>query len=82
MSRSDELTDRLLAYINAELTEDGAATVTIDTELFGGVLDSLRLIHLLAFIEQAIDDTIPDEDIVMDRFATPRKIAGAFWGDP
>jgi len=76
----DEFTERLIAYVNDELREGDTPPVEADTDLFTGeALDSLSLIHLLAFIELAIGSTIPDEDIVMDRFATPGKIAISFW---
>jgi acyl carrier protein len=80
MNRND-FTKRLIAYINDELLEGDRPPVEADTDLFTGeVLDSLSLINLLAFVELAIGSTIPDEDIVMDRFATPGRIAAGFWG--
>ena len=79
MNRND-FTKRLIAYINDELLEGDRPPVEADTDLFTGeVLDSLSLINLLAFVELAIGSTIPDEDIVMDRFATPGRIAAGFW---
>lgn len=78
----DEFTERLVAYINQELLDPNVPRVQADTNLFTGeVLDSLRLVHLLAFVEHAIDATIPDEEIVMDRFATIEHIAASFWRD-
>jgi acyl carrier protein len=76
----DEFRDGLLRFINGELLAGDAPPVDADTHLFGGdLLNSLRLIHLLAFVEDALDRTIPDEEIVMDRFATVNDIARSFW---
>lgn len=76
----DEFCGGLLRFINGELLPDDAPPVHANTNLFGGdVLNSLRLIHLLAFVEDALDRTIPDEDIVMHRFATVNDIARSFW---
>lgn len=73
---------RLLAYINDELIGPDAPLVTPDTDLFAGeVLNSLSLLNVLAFVEDAIGTEIPDEDIVMDSFATVEHIAEAFWKD-
>jgi len=78
----DEFTERLIAYINDHLLDGDGPPVAANTNLFTGeVLDSLSLIRVLAFVENAIGATIPDEEIVMDRFATPEKIAASFWSD-
>lgn len=73
-----ELEARLLAYVNEHLVKDGIDRVERETPLFAGVLTSLRLIELLAFVEKTLEIHIPDELIVMDRFATVERIASSF----
>ena len=81
MSRED-FASKLLAYINEELLGPNIPAIEATTDLFTGeVLNSLRLLNLLAFVEDAIGATIPDDEIVMDRFATVERIAAGFWVD-
>ena len=76
---AQELERRLLRYVNEHLLPDGADPVDATTPLFaGGRINSLRLLNLLAFVEQAVGREIPDEEIVMDRFHSVRRIAEVF----
>lgn len=49
-----------------------------DTRLFEGVIDSMRILELIAWTEVAVERVIPDHEIVMGNFATPRIIAETF----
>lgn len=70
---------RLLRYVNEHLLPEAADPLDATTPLFeGGRINSLRLLNLLAFVERAIGREIPDEEIVMDRFHSVRRIAEAF----
>ncbi len=74
-----DLEARLLRYVNEHLLPDGAGPVEPTTQLFAeGRINSLRLLNLLAFVERAIGHEIPEEEIVMDRFASVRAIAESF----
>ena len=76
---SEPAVHRLLRFINEELVKPGSPVVGEDTELFAsGLLNSLRLLDLLAFVELLIDREIDDEEVVLDRFATPRRIGQFF----
>jgi acyl carrier protein len=76
---STELEQRLLRYVNRHLLPQGAEPVDATTPLFrGGRLNSLRLLNLLAFVERTVGREIPDDEIVMDRFQSVRRIAEAF----
>jgi acyl carrier protein len=69
----------LLRFINAELLLGSNLTLHVDSALFeDGIIDSLKILHLLAFIESAIGRAIPDEEIVMKHFRTVRIIAERF----
>ncbi len=68
----------LLAWLNARFAPDGR-TILADTPLFaGGLIDSLRILELIAWTECAIGREIADGDIRMDNFATAARIADVF----
>jgi acyl carrier protein len=72
----------LLRFINAELLLGSNRTIDVDSALFeDAIIDSLKILHLLAFIESAIGRAIPDEEIVMKHFRTVRIIAERFAGE-
>ena len=54
-------------------------TVTADTPLFAtGIINSIRVLELIAWTERAIGHEIPDTSIRMDNFRTVRRIAEVF----
>ena len=72
----------LLKFVNAELLLRSNRTIDVDSALFeDGIIDSLKILHLLAFIESAIGRAIPDEEIVMKHFRTVRVMAERFAGE-
>ena len=71
---------RTVAWINATLVPAGM-TVDADTPLFAnGLINSIRVLQLIAWTEHALDTRIPDARIRMDYFRTVRHIADAFVG--
>jgi acyl carrier protein len=69
----------LLRFINTELLGGSNLTIDANSALFeDGIIDSLKILHLLAFIESAIGRAIPDEEIVMKHFRSVRVIAERF----
>ncbi len=53
-----------------------------DTPLFTpGLLDSIRVLELIAYTERAIGSVIPDSRIRMDNFRTVGRIADVFLTD-
>lgn len=74
----------LLNFINQTLPlidrrERPQVTVSEDTELFEtGIVDSLAIIHLIAFIEKQTGTEVHHKQIVMPNFQTPAAIAAAF----
>lgn len=54
------------------------APVGPDTPLFEGLIDSIRILELIAWTERALDRRIPDRMIRMDHFRTVRAIAETF----
>jgi acyl carrier protein len=54
-------------------------TVDADTPLFAnGLIDSIRILRLIAWTEHALDLRIPDSRIRMDHFRSVRAIAETF----
>ena len=78
MSRRAAFVARMLAWLNEEVAPAGA-NVSADTPLFASrLLDSLRVLELIAFTEQATGSAIPDSHIRMDNFQTVARIAAVF----
>jgi len=69
----------LLQFVNDDLLGASTTKVDFDTPLFdGGLLDSLKILRLIAFLELRSGKQIPDELIVMERFRTVDAIARSF----
>ena len=69
----------LLAFIGRDLLGASGLVVDEDTYLFGeGGIDSLKILRLVAFIEQATGRPIPESDIVMRHFRSVRAIVEHF----
>ena len=68
----------MLGWLNEEIAPKDVV-ITPETQLFAGrLLDSLRVLELIAFTEQAIGSAIPDSQIRMDNFQTVSRIASVF----
>ena len=69
---------RTVDWINRTLVPEGV-TIDADTPLFAnGLIDSIRVLRLIAWTEHALDLRIPDTRIRMDYFRTVRTIADTF----
>lgn len=78
MTRRAEFVACMLAWLNSGVAPAGVE-VRADTLLFATrLLDSLRVLELIAYTEQAIGTTIPDSQIRMDNFQTVARIAAIF----
>jgi len=72
---------RLLEFVRDELLGTSARPVDEETYLFDdGLVDSLKILQLIAFVEIETGQTIPDRDVVMANFRTVRAIARRFGG--
>ncbi|MDQ3523395.1 MAG: phosphopantetheine-binding protein [Gemmatimonadota bacterium] len=77
MSR-DTLIDSMLTWLNGKLAPPGV-TILRETPLFAdGLIDSIRVLQLIAWTEQALGRQIPDVMIRMDNFQTVARIAEVF----
>ena len=56
--------------------------VAPETPLFGnGLIDSIRILELIAYTERAIGRVIPDNQIRMDNFSSVARVADVFFGE-
>ena len=68
----------LLAWLNGRFAPD-ETTIVADTPLFaGGLIESLRVLEVVAWTEREIGHEISDVSIRIDNFATPARIAELF----
>jgi acyl carrier protein len=80
----EEFRDGLLAVVRGVARSlgrpDGSlADIGPDTPLFAaGLLDSLSILNLVAFVESATGRAIPSRMVVMDHFRTVRAVCEAF----
>ena len=73
------LTQSLLTFVREELLKGRAAHVDPDTYLFDeGMVDSLGILRLIAFLELEIGRPIADNEVVMEHFRTIRVIDRTF----
>ncbi|HYC71217.1 MAG TPA: hypothetical protein VEB66_08430 [Opitutaceae bacterium] len=80
--------EALCAFVNDELPALHARLgrspgVTPATPLFAtGLLDSLAVLHVVAWVEEAIGRPLAIDEVVMNRFQDARTIAASFWTAP
>jgi acyl carrier protein len=77
-SSREALEHELVAWLNERFAPDGPR-IHAETLLFAsGLLDSLRILELIAWTERAIGREIPDRAIRTDNFASAARIAALF----
>ena len=70
--------ERTVDWINRTLVPAGV-TIDADTALFAdGLINSIRILQLIAWTEHSLGLRIPDVKIRMDHFRTVRHIADTF----
>lgn len=80
----DEFAARLCAFINTDLPRlnprmGQSPNVDTLTPLFAtGIIDSLAILHLIAWVEQTTGRTIPIGEVVMKNFQTVAAITATF----
>ena len=78
-----DLTSELLEFIRADLLADAMkekeVVIDADTYLFDdGLVDSLGILRLIAFLELCIGRTIRDEEVVMEHFRSVHAMTRRF----
>jgi acyl carrier protein len=68
--------DILMDYVKKELMKGRNLNVTAQSNLLGaGVIDSLGLLKLVAFVEERFGEKVPDEDVVYENFYSVKALA-------
>ena len=72
----------LLNFVNQELLRESQYKVDAHTPLFDdGLVDSLKILQLIAFVEAKTGRTIPDREVVMANFHSVKTIANYFFDE-
>jgi acyl carrier protein len=69
--------DAIKKYLHEEIL-GGNAEVTVEDEddlLLSGLVDSIGLMRLIAFLEEEFDVQVPPEEVTIDRFRSVATIA-------
>jgi len=82
MSRR-ELERRLMKFVAGMRTEaHRPLAIGLETALFEeGIVNSLRILDLIAFVEEVTGTRVPDASVRLENFRSVRAIAAAFGGD-
>ena len=73
---SKEVEKRIGRFITDDVLADDDLELASDTPLLQGLLDSLALMELVAFIEETYDLSIEPDELVEDNFETLSAIGG------
>lgn len=70
----------MVSWLNRRFASS-AKTIARDTPLFESrLIDSIRILELIAWTERAIGRRIPDASIRLDNFRTVERVAETFLG--
>jgi acyl carrier protein len=59
----------ILDYIKQDLLKGRMANLSVDDDLVGsGILNSLVILQLVAYIDERLGMQVPDEDVVYENF--------------
>ena len=62
---------KIIDYIKSELAGDPNAALTADDDLLNsGLVDSMGVMRLIAFIEEEFNVKIPPQDLVIENFVS------------
>lgn len=76
------LNDALLAFVRDDLLKGRDVSIDAETYLFDeGLVDSLGILRLIAFLEGRIGRSIDDREVVMEHFRTVRAMVSRFGSD-
>ena len=78
----DRFVAELVAWLNRKLAPPGLV-IGPATPLFAGrLIDSIRILEIIAWVERAIGRRVADAEIRMDNFQTVERIAAVFSPEP
>ncbi len=71
-----QLEERLLSFIRSDLMSSSDEQIGPEDSLIErGLLDSIALVQLIAFLEEEAGVKVPDREITPDNFDTVKRIA-------
>ena len=76
--RRTVLLRELLVWLNERFAPEGPPIVAATPLFAGGLIDSLRILELIAWTERAIGHEIADGEIRTDNFASAARIVDTF----
>ncbi len=65
-----DVADRIRGFIREEVVLDADASIDDNAPLLEGILDSLALMQLVAFLEEEFETEIDDTDVTAENFRT------------
>ncbi len=66
----------LLEYIKQELLRGRKSDLKVEDDLLSnGIIDSLGILQLVAFIEERFHIQVPDEDVVFENFQSVKVLS-------
>ncbi len=65
-----DVADKIRHFIKEEVVLDMESTLQDDAPLLEGILDSLALMQLVAFLEEEFDTEIDDTEVTAENFKT------------
>ena len=72
-----EIASRVRKFVNEEILRGEETVIQRDDDpLLEGAIDSVGLMHLVAFIEEEFDIEVDDAEIVPDNFSTVSDVEG------
>lgn len=72
----NDIEQAIIEYISAMVAETGESPVDRDTPLLeAGLLDSIKLVRLVQFLEHEFEISIPEAEIQAELFESPANIA-------
>ena len=62
---------KILTYIQEEIINDVSLSLSTDNDLLNsGILDSISIMKLVAFLEMTFNIKIPNEDLLIENFVS------------
>ncbi|MEV0107155.1 acyl carrier protein [Nocardia sp. NPDC050799] len=72
----NDIEQPIIEYISALVAETGESAVDRETPLLeAGLLDSIKLVRLVQFLEKKFEISIPETEIRPELFESPAQIA-------
>jgi acyl carrier protein len=69
-----DVADKITGFIKEEVVLDTDASLANDAPLLEGILDSMALMQLVAFLEEEFDIEIDDTEVTAENFRTVADI--------